>query len=476
MFFLCVSAWHDARAALSGAPRDLWLALVPMRLLGAAAYYTLASIFVGFIERAFHFTDATAPVLFGVWGGTNTLFTFIGGWVCDGIGVRLTLMLGSIASCGGFIILALSQSTGVPFWLATYLLIPIGVGFTLPVCDVAVRRYSTPAADQIVYPLAYAVSTLGQCIGLAMLAAISAIYIEESHRRGKTHADLENDTSAERYVFMACAIGASLIGIISRFYLKDRHVAEVYDIETNAPVYRWWSTLQSFVKGFRSRMAALRHNGMFGRVALMVLLTLPARHVFILLYTTLSIYLRRTLGVDAPVYAFMMIDPALETLLAPLFAIFMPQFDIYYMIVVGATISSCGLLGFLLIEPTYLSVGLTLTAFAIGSAMYVPRVQQYVLVLAPDGHEGQFAAFASTLPILLGKIIVGLVFGSLLDSNCPERQLSTTSRCAALWYPSVVASFLTPLCMVLFSRYIHTDEVRAHFDARLATLRALHVG
>lgn len=471
MFLLCCSAWRDARASLAGAPRELWLALGPLRLLAAAPYYTLASIFVGYVERAFRFTDKTAPLNFGVWGAVNTLFTLLGGWVCDALGVRRTLMLGAFSSCIGFAALAVIRNIGPYYWIAMYVLIPIGVGLGLPVCDVANRRFSTASYEQIIYPLAYAVSTAGQCIGLAMLSAIAAAYVDGAHRHGKTTAQLENDTQVERWVFVACSWASALLGVIAWRFLGDVHVNQRGDLE---PELQPDCTLIGALARLRERLSALHHNKMFGRVALMVLFTLPARHVFILLYTTLSIYLRRTLGVEAPIYAFMLIDPALEMLLAPLFAIFLPQFDIYYMIIVGAAISSCGLLGFLLVEPTYLSIGLTLTAFAVGSAMYVPRVQQYVLVLAPDGQEGQFAALASSLPILLGKIIVGLVFGSLLDKDCPDHQIAATEHCASLWTPSVIASFVTPVGLLLCARYIHSDEVRAHFANRLATLRSHH--
>lgn len=472
MFLMCLSAWRDARASLADSPRELWLALGPLRLLAAAPYYTLSSIFVGFVERAFRFTDRTAPLSFGLWGAANTLATFIGGWICDAIGVRRTLITGAVFSCLGFSTLAIVRSADTPFWVAMYVLIPVGIGLGLPVCDVANRRFSTPSNEQIVYPLAYAVSTLGQCVGMAMLAAISAAYIDTSRRHGKTTAELENDTQAERYVFIFCAWSAALCGVVAWRYMKDVHVTDRGDIEVE--VRATWSWRAGCAQ-IRTRLSSLWHNKMFARVALMVLFTLPARHVFILLYTTLSIYLRRTLGVDAPTYAFMLIDPALEMVLAPLFAIFLPQFDIYYMIIIGATISSLGLLGFLLVEASYVSIALTLTMFAIGSAMYVPRVQQYVLVLAPDGEEGQFAALASTLPILIGKIVVGLTFGSLLDKDCPDHQLAATDHCALLWMPSVIVSFLTPLCLLIFMRFIHTDDVRAHFAKRLASIRSLHL-
>jgi len=474
MFLMCLSAWHDARASLAGAPRELWLALGPLRLLAAAPYYTLTSIFVGYVERAFRFTDRGATMSFGFWGATNTLFTFIGGMTCDLLGVRRALMVGAFVSSIGYSVLAMTRVANAQFWVALYVLIPMGIGLGLPVCDVANRRCSSAGNEQFVYPIAYAVSTLGQCVGLAILASLAAIYINNSRRHGVPTKQLEDDTQVERYVFVFCAWAAALVGVVAWRFMKELHVDEMGAIVDVEPVEVW--TCGSFIRKLRERLASIRQNRMFLRVALMVLFTLPARHVFILLYTTLSIYLRRTLGIEAPIYAFMLIDPALETLLAPLFAIFLPQFDIYYMIVAGSLISSCGLLGFLLVEPTYLSIGMTLATFAIGSAMYVPRVQQYVLVLAPEGQEGQFSAFASTLPILVGKVVVGLVFGSLLDKDCPDHQLARTEKCAALWLPSVIASFLTPLCMIMFARYIHTEEVCQHFATRLAKLRAVHLG
>jgi len=415
---------------------------------------------------------------YGLWGAANTLFTFIGGWVCDAVGARQALSISGLLSAMGFLLLAVTRTVNPQFWLSMYVLIPIGIGLGLPVCDVANRRLSTAANEFVVYPLAYSISTLGQCVGLGALAITAAIYFSESRRHDSEHEYVDYDSTVERVVLFVCAFASAVLCVVAFTMKATGSALAARDITLRTPdiessddeppitqnsTRRW--RLSNALSRTRENILSFQRNVTFRRVALLVFLTLPARHVFILLYTTLSLYIRRTLGVQVPVYAFMMIDPALEFVLSPLFALLMPQFDIFNMIVMGSFISSVGLLGFIVFEPTVLSICMTLAVFAVGSAMYVPRVPQYVLMLAPDGHEGQFAALASALPVFVGKIIVGLVFGSLLDKNCSAHSLA--DDCTRLWTPSVIASFCTPVLLLVFKRFIHTDEIRASFAKRL---------
>lgn len=474
MSVLCLSAWQDARAAMSGAPRDLWLAIGPLRLLSAIPYYTLASIFMALVERSYRVSDTSASTYFGLWGADNSFFTLLGGLLCDTLGVRQALIIGSAASTFGFAMLAFANHMDIFFWTSMYFFIPIGIGLGLPICDVATRRYSAPINEQIVYPLAYTFSTIGQCVGMAALAISSASYV--THNHGRVTAD--DDTRPERFVLIFCTGAAAWVGIVAVKWLRDvRHPLLIDGAE---PAAERITSLRALLAAMRKHMITLRGNTQMLRVVTMVVLTLPSRHVFIVIYSMLAIYLRRTLGVDVPVYAFMLIDPAIEAICAPLFAIFMPQLYPYTMIKIGSLILSVGMLGFVVFVPTYLSNGMTLAIVGVGGALYVPRIQQMVLVLAPEGKEGQFAAIGSALPIMLGKLVVGLVIGTLLTNNCPIGDDSgggggALGDCTFIWVPSVVFSFVTPIGLQLAEPFINTAEVRATFDARLASIRGIHV-
>jgi POT family proton-dependent oligopeptide transporter len=467
MWFLCLSAWQDARASMTGAPRDLLLSIGPLRLLSAIPYYTLSSIFIAFIERSYRITDSVASTYFGVWGADNSFFTLLGGLLCDTLGVRRSLIIGSVALTIGFAMLAFAGEMNALFWVSMYFFIPIGIGLGLPICDVATRRFSSPSNEQIVYPLAYTFSTIGQCVGMAALAISSASYI--THNHGKKTAD--GDTLPERFVLIFCMGAAAAVGLVAYNWLNDKRITVLGEIEAAGEKI---DSLRSLLLALRKNTISLRGNASVLRVILMVVITLPGRHVFIVIYSMLAIYLRRTLGMDVPVYAFMLIDPMIEALCAPLFAIFMPQIYPYTMIKIGSFISSCGMLGFVVFQPTYVSTGITLALFAVGGALYVPRIQQVVLVLAPEGKEGQFAALGSVLPIMLGKIAVGLILGSLLTHNCPVTD-EVLSKCMFMWTPSVVISFITPVCLQIFENFINTPEVRATFAARLAVIRGVHI-
>jgi MFS family permease len=236
----------------------------------------------------------------------------------------------------------------------------------------------------------------------------------------------------------------------------------VYEHETvihRPPPDRWnvRLALARFRRWLRTDLATLPFNPTFRRLFLCVFISLFTRHVFQQLNTVLPLYLYRVFGPDAPVNAFYAINPTIVSFLAPAMALATAPFDPYRVIIFGSFVASASLLLFVFFTPTYTSVAAALTLFSIGESIYSPALTRYVLVLSPDGYEGQYSALTSA-PIFLGKVFVAIVSGDLLEAECPRN--GSSASCGNVWLTIALVSFVTPVALALLSPYIHNDEVR----------------
>jgi len=229
--------------------------------------------------------------------------------------------------------------------------------------------------------------------------------------------------------------------------------------QSTQPTDRWnvratWTSLKRWLV---NDLAQLPRQPLFRRLSLFVLLSLFTRHVFQQLNTVLPLYLYRVFGERAPVNAFYAINPLIVSVLTPIMPMFTRSFDTYNVIVFGSAVASSALLLFVVFVPTYTSVSLALALFSVGESIYSPALTRYVMVLSPEGSEGQYSALTSA-PMFLGKLLVAVMSGNLLEAECPRG--GNNSKCANVWATISGVSFITPIALALFRSYIHNDEAR----------------
>jgi hypothetical protein len=92
--------------------------------------------------------------------------------------------------------------------------------------------------------------------------------------------------------------------------------------------------------------------------------------------------------------------------------------------------------------------------FSIGEAFYSPRVYEYATSIAPKGQEASFAAL-SYVPLLMGKLATGALFGSVMDIYCPPTGPRDPGR---LWMIVGCLVLLSPLALLIFQRFIRVPE------------------
>ena len=495
----CPSFLKKSTKALLKSPREMWVTSVFLRILLAMAYFTFASILVAFLEDEYGFGDSSALNFYGIFGSVISFFALVLGPVYDWLGIRSSLMLCGLFSMIGFTMLSMAFDVGFMFYLATLLFIPLGLAFGLPVLDLASAKYSYPENESQVYSLGYSTSNMGGGLGsltmfLLSLEVSRLVQVNIVHPADKDELLIHNHgVTAQRLMILLCGVVSGIAALIAGLTIGNVHMtkhgsvvrdnvrsvddADAAADEAEAPVsesapavivdprWRVRVALHNAWLWLRYDLIKLLRDPGFRRLSLFVFTTLFARHVFQQLNTTLILYLYRVFGPHAPVNAFYAINPIAVSILAPVASFITPYFDMFHCIILGSAVSSSSLLIMALFEPTFVSVAMALFLFTVGEAIYSPLTTQYVMALSPDGKKGQYSALTSA-PIFLGKVIVSLVSGGLLENNCSKG--GDKSSCGRVWLVISGVSFGTPVGLLALYRVIHTPEVRNRLSARKA--------
>ena len=158
------TAWQRIRT-LGGAPREMWVTTVVVRIMLAFTYFTLASFFVAHVEFEYGYTDSQSTKLFGVWGCMISFFSLLTGPLIDYVGVRKAIVVGALLLVVGLTMFAFAFTSGWLFIVAVFVLVPAGIALGLPVCDVGSKQYSYAKNSNVVFSLAYSMNNVGAALG-----------------------------------------------------------------------------------------------------------------------------------------------------------------------------------------------------------------------------------------------------------------------------------------------------------------------
>jgi len=92
-------------------------------------FYTLAAIYVLYMEKEFHWDDSTKGNVYGAFLLLAYLFPLVGGWLGDKVlGPKRTVRIGAIMMAIGYGLLAASSVDRIPLYLIGLLLVAVGTG------------------------------------------------------------------------------------------------------------------------------------------------------------------------------------------------------------------------------------------------------------------------------------------------------------------------------------------------------------
>jgi MFS family permease len=195
----------------------------------------------------------------------------------------------------------------------------------------------------------------------------------------------------------------------------------------------------------------------------------------------LPTFARQELGPEVRTGSFNAINGILIVIMAPLAGVLTQRFSAYSMVILGGFITAlsfCFLVlppsmfqsvadgwfgdavgrGYMQVQgavhPYYVMIILWQVVFSVGEAFYSPRVYEYAASIAPKGQEASYASL-SYIPLLIGKLITGAVFGPLLAWYCPD---DGPRQPQMMWLIVGLLVLAAPVGLLLLQRFIRVKE------------------
>ncbi len=485
-FFLIL--WNYIKG-LKGSPRELYL-IYFAKLLEYGAYGAVNYTFVLYLREDCGLSDVIAGSYVGVWSMSMTVCSMLIGAVCDAIGIKKTLILGTG-------LLLLSRLT-LPFidniYIATFtsfLPMAMGMGILLPVLSVGIKYWTSSEGSVLGFALFYTLMNVGWALGAWIFDAVRGHFGE--HEMVEI-AGSGLEMSTYQIIFL---VGFFLTLPQIFIYMMFRRGVRMTDDQGVVIDPKEEATGEDGRKlgiGEVVSKAARDTVGIFGKVIsqkpfwifiFMMAMLVPVRLVFYHFHYTWPTYGIRVFGEGAKVgNIWGVLNPLMIVYLTPLIAVLTKKTRSYTMLVIGTCLSVGSiviavmppewfdpLMGTWLSElifdrwlevpveeqvPLYLSLIIFIAVFTVGEAIWSPRLMQFTAEIAPGGKEGTYIAL-SYLPYFGAKLIVGPMSGWLVSEYTPKDADSYPDHWMVwVWIGGMAA--ITPIILIAMRKLFRRAE------------------
>lgn len=484
---------------LWGSPRELYI-LFFTKLTEYSAYGAAQLTFMFYLREDLGLGDIGAGTYYSTWSTIVTATTMIVGAVCDTIGVKKTLIIGSVLLLISRAVMPFSDNIWVVSLLG-FLPLGIGVAITGPVLSVGIKRFTTIEGAALGFGLFYTLMNVGWAVG-AKLFDVVRIGMGELGR-----VDFLGDSLSTWQVLFGIGFFINLPDLLAILWMRDGVEMTEHGIKFPEPVSKDKADANSSGSLIARSIASMR-AGAAGSVKvftenfvqrafwvfiLLIGITVFARLTFFHFHITWPTYGIRYFGQGSLVgNVFGVLNPVIIVFLVPVVAYLTRKVRSYWLLLVGTIISvaSVGLVvippevfsgltdtwfGVVVYErwlevpvgnrdPYYLSMVLFVIAFSIGEAIWSPRLMQFTAEIAPEGREGSYISLAY-LPYFAAKFIVGPMAGILLATYSPQFGVDGIYGYypdhQMIWWWVGGTAVLTPLGMLAFKKLYHIAETRA---------------
>ncbi len=400
-------------AVLKGAPRELWI-VYGLKFLESYAYFSMSYVLVMYLSKEFGFTDVEAGWAYGLFGMLISVYGLLIGFVIDNLGVRKSMILGSVILLASRFILTVTTNTYVMSAML-YSALPLGTALGIPVMMTGIRRYTNDSNRSFGFSLFYVMMNVA-----ALVAAPAVDGFREGFREGIDTNFFGMWSMVHltpyRLLLLSGTIATLLMLIVSVFFIREIDVsqegaAQKFKPKTGTPWQIMWE---------------IASTSRFWRFLLFIVLLIGVRFIFRHMDATFPKYMERTFGFDAPWGTIIGINPFLIIFIVPIVTALTAKVPAFKMIVWGTIVS--GLSVFFLcigsipildsITPYWAAIGFVVL-LSIGEAFWSPRLYEYTAMIAPKGREGSYMAL-SAAPMFIAKLMVGGVSGYMLNGYCPQ--------------------------------------------------------
>ncbi|MGH8581335.1 MAG: MFS transporter [Gammaproteobacteria bacterium] len=465
-------------AVLGGALRELWV-IFGVKVIAILAYAVMNSTLVLWLSSDLGYDDRQAGYIVAAWSALMSFCTVLVGAFTDAVGIRKALLLGMLVCLVSRTVMSLTQE---PWAAVTMGLMPLALGEALmtPVMVAAVKRYSTVAQRSMAFAVFYTMMNVG-------FAAAGALFDAVRTRLGETtlHAlpGITTGISTYRILFLL-SLGLTLVGGLLVYALLREGVAitGAGAVTRTAPGPRrslWQACRGAGTDTGRIFKGLWKDTGIY-RFLLFLVLVVGVRLIFFHMFYTFPKYAIRELGAGAPIgQLFGVLNAVTVIVLVPIVGALTHNVSSYRMVTVGSAIAAFSVFlvalpaelytglaqgwpGYLIghlwlgiegeLHPLYVAIALFVLVLSIGESLWSPRLYEYTVSVAPEGHEASYMSL-SILPFFLAKLGVGALSGLLLSSYCPE---TGPRSCETMWLIIGVMALATPIGLIAFRRFLKT--------------------
>lgn len=461
---MTVAATWEAIKSMSWA---LWVILV-LKLLICYCVFSQSGVLAVYLNKTHHYSDQSTAAILGLFSFVSSAVCIVTGPLVDALGYRNSIILGLSVFSFGTGVLAAAFSREVLF-AATFVLIPIGNSLLGPALSIAAVQLSSGAIRDFLFSFLYSQVNVGATIAFLSYDFIRFQVVPENER----NFYFKYLNTSERVLISISAIVAFVSIFVALFGLKNAKIVAPdgqQSDEPRPPLIIDPVTLEGRERYFYGPLRKLWKaacDRMLWRMALFNLCLVPLSLFYSITQTSMPNWLFRVLGKDAPIGSIMAINGVVVILWSIPASILFSNYDKYRMIVVGSLCAAISIFFFGFGNNVF-SICVAWIAFSLSEATYSPRTSPFALVNYPKDQEGLYMTMAGVLSTLISLPLTWFMGGTVLEWTCPG-EVSTAvegEKCSEFWFDNGGLALLTPISLILFGRFIYSQEVRANVSSQ----------
>lgn len=480
-------------SSLKGSPRELYL-LFFTKLTEYSCYGAMNLAFILFLSSDVGLSDIAAGSYIGAWSIFLTITTMLVGAVVDAMGIKKTLLFGTIVLLVSRFFLPWSTNI---YFVSILGFIPMAVGMAMmgPVLSVGIKIFTTKETAALGFGLFYTMMNVGWAIGAWLFDFIRGHFGEHVIVK----APIIGWEFSTYQIIFCLGFVFTLPDLIAILFMRDGAEMTEDGVVINPPKYKFVGNVFSVMTQI-SKTAAKDTVKIFKSVimekAFWIFLTMLGLLIFVRLtfyhfHFTFPKYGIRVLGEGLKIGSiFGVLNPVMIVFLTPLIAALTKKITSYKVMLVGTFISSIAifiasmpekcfqpLMGTWFSElifdrwleippnlqqPLFLALIIMVAVFTVGEAIWSPRLMQFTAEIAPKGKEGSYIAL-SYLPYFGAKLFVGPLSGWLVATYTPEGADSYPNH-YWVWIWIGGMAVISPISLFIFKKLFTTTLVSKSDD------------
>lgn len=418
--------------------RDLWV-IFALKGFWSLSENALASVLVLFLSVDLQLDDIAAGWVFGAMGLGAAVYGLVCGFLVDILGVRWSMMVGSVLMSIGLMFIAMSHDS---FTVITALLTlkAFGSALLLNPMMFAIRRFTTAPCRPFAFSCFYVVNNIS-----FFLAQLLVNVVRNSH--GSGWGFIFDSYSIWRIVIGAAAV-CGVITVLLSFFIRNppditNEEEHLQDHDSSSQKNVWAMTKLTFSEAKFWRLTALS-TAFVG-----------VRLIFVHLAATFPTFWTRAMGANSPFELIVAVNPVCIIAFVPVLTTAVIYFKLgnSLVLITGAFVTGISPLP-LAHSTSYLTAVLFVVLLSIGEALWSPKFLEYSVVVSPIGREGTYSALSS-MPIFLSTLLAGGLSGYLLHEYCPSAQ-----QCDGrpIWLTVAATTLISPVLLVLCKSCVFVED------------------